>query len=234
MSWKQLAIIVICAGAHAATALADNHADAKVDLLTALQAYEPGAPVTDSVLAAIDTAAAALEAAAEPPDLAANPAAAKGIWINRFSSQGIVGEIDLMFMTRALPGGGKPGRKANSLTVVQELDPEKRFYRNLMTMTAGEPAIPLLYIATADLGVAATAPNVLEVAFHTIAFVPARADVTLADVRAALGVAAEAPLSIDVPQDPERPPSTSTVTYLDDDLRINRGKDYIAILQRVR
>ncbi|MEM1263075.1 MAG: PAP/fibrillin family protein [Pseudomonadota bacterium] len=231
---KALVTMVIVGCGLSSLVVADERLVAKSSLLDVLDAYEPGAPVTEAVLGAIDAAAAALEATAALPDLAANPGAAKGIWINRFSSQGVVGEIDLMFMTRALPGGGKPGRKATSLTVLQELDPEKRFYRNMMTMTAGDPDVPFLYIATADLGVAKQAPNVLEVAFHTIAFVPTRADVTPNDVRSALGVADNAPLSINVPQDPSRPPSTSTVTYLDDDLRINRGKDYIAILQRVQ
>ncbi|MEM9531090.1 MAG: PAP/fibrillin family protein [Pseudomonadota bacterium] len=216
------------------TQMSEAQVSALAGLESALAAYTPGSAISDEVRDRIDAAAAALEATASVPDLIANPDLARGIWVNRFSSQGVVGEIDLQFMTRAMPGGGQPGRKAQSLTVIQELNPDQRFYRNMMTMTAGEDDIPFLYVATADLGVSEAEPNVLEVAFHTIAFVPGRADVTHDQLRSVLGVGENAPLSIVIPLDPARPPATSTVTYLDDRFRINRGKDYVAVLERVR
>ncbi len=206
----------------------------KAALMKALESYTPGDPVGDELLERIDAAALALEKTVAPPDLSADPAAVDGLWVNLFSSQGVVGEIDLSFMTRALPGGGKKGGKARSLAVLQELHPDQRFYRNAMTMTAGEEETPVLYLATADLGISKTASNVLEVQFHTITFAPGRADVSLEALRQALDVSQDAPLTIRLPTNTGRPPSTSTVTYLDEDLRINRGKDYIAILRKVQ
>ncbi|MEM6574999.1 MAG: PAP/fibrillin family protein [Pseudomonadota bacterium] len=203
-------------------------------LLTLLAKHPAGQPVSEAAAAQIDAAASALEAAAPTPQLADQTAAVSGLWTNLYSSQGIVGEIDLKFMTRTFPGGGQKGGKAKSLTVLQELQPDRRFYRNMMNMVTSDGDVPFLYIATADLGISTSVSNDLEVAFHTITFAPASADVSLATLRQALGLAEDSPLSISVPQDPNRPPSTSRVTYLDDDLRINRGKDYVAILRKVQ
>ncbi len=206
----------------------------KAALLALLEAHPAGQPVSEAVAARIDEAASALEATAPTPALVDQIATVSGLWTNLYSSQGIVGEIDLKFMTRTLPGGGQKGGKARSLTVLQELLPEQRFYRNMMNMVTSDGEVPFLYIATADLGLSTSVGNDLEVAFHTITFAPASADVSLSQLRQALGLAEDSPLSISVPQDPKRPPSTSRVTYLDEDLRINRGKDYVAILRKVR
>lgn len=209
--------------------------DAKAALLAVIATYEPGGPVTDALTARITAAADALEqAAGAPPDLHKTPELADGQWRSLFSSQGIVGEIDVAFMTRALPGGGKRGGKATSHVVLQELRPTAGFYRNTMVMTAGENDTPLLHLATAELGIADDKPNDLTVRFRQIDFVPGRADVTPADLRTALGLGAGTPLTITVPVDPERPPSRSTVTYLDGDIRINRGERYIAVLQKIQ
>ena len=209
--------------------------DAKAALFDAIDAYTPGAPVTDEMTASIDAAATALEqAAAKPPKLAEMKGILTGQWASLFSSQGIVGEIDMAFMTRAHPGGGVAGGKALSHMVLQELNPDQAFYRNLMVMSAGEDQTPLLHLATAELALAEDQPNVLLVRFKRIEFVPASAEVSLPKLRSVLGLPADAHLAINIPYDEKRPPSTSTVTYLDQDLRINRGKNYIAVLRKVQ
>lgn len=213
----------------------DGVAAAKAALFKRLAEYRPGAPVGEELTGRIDAAAAELErAAGGPPDLRANLERLTGQWVSLFSSQGVVGEIEVRFMTRALPGGGHAGGTALSQVVLQELRPAERFYRNMMTMLAGEPRIPLLHVATASVDVAEDAPNFLEVRFRRIEFLPGRADVTLEQLRDALALPEEAPLAVDVPMDLSKPASRSEVTYLDDDLRINRGKNYVAILRKVR
>ena len=117
---------------------------AKAALLEVIKEYQPGMPVTEALTAKIDAATSALENSTEAPNLQADASGADGIWINMFSSQGILGDIDVSFMTRALPGGGQSGGKATALTVLQELHPEQRFYRNMMTMITGD--VPFLYI----------------------------------------------------------------------------------------
>ena len=73
--------------------------DARAALLDAIAAYTPGAPVTDEITASIDAAAKALEeAAGQPPKLAEMKDILTGQWASLFSSQGIVGEIDMAFM----------------------------------------------------------------------------------------------------------------------------------------
>ena len=104
----------------------------------------------------------------------------------------------------------------------------------MMVMSAGEDQTPLLHLATAELGIAEDQPNVLLVRFKRIEFVPASAEVDLPKLRSVLGLPADAHLAIDIPYDEKRPPSRSTVTYLDEDLRINRGKNYIAVLRKVQ
>lgn len=209
--------------------------DAKAALLEAIDAYEPGSPVTEEITARIDAAAKVLEqSAGAPPQLSGMTDILTGQWTSVFSSQGIVGEIDVSFMTRAHPGGGVNGGKAISHMVLQELNPENGFYRNMMVMSAGENDTPLLHIATADLGLAEDQPNVLEVRYKRLEFVPASADVDMAELRAVLGLPEDAHLAIDIPQSPDRPASRSTVSYLDEDLRINRGKTYIAVLRKVQ
>lgn len=208
---------------------------AKSALLEVLADYVPGSPIGEDLKERVNEAAAALEqAAAGPPDLLANMERVSGQWVNLFSSQGVVGEIDVSFMTRALPGGGHAGGKALSKVVLQELRPAENFYRNMMVMTAGEDDIPLLHVATAMMDIDREAPNFLQVRFKRIEFLPGRADVTLEQLRGSLGLPETTPLAVNVPVDPSKPAATSEVTYLDDDLRINRGKTYIAILQKVR
>ena len=213
----------------------DTVAKAKADLLATLADYAPATAPDPALTRRIDQAAAALEqAAGGPPDLRATPGPAGGLWLTLFSSQGIFGDIDLAFMTRALLGGGEEGGTARIEQVLQELRPADRFYRNTMVMSVGPDDVAALYFATADLGISATQPNDLEVSFRRIEFVPGRADVSTADLRMALRLPPTAPLAIDIPISPDMPASVSTVTYLDDDLRINRGKDYIAVMQKLR
>lgn len=217
-----------------AMAQEDGVAAAKAALFERLAEYRPGAPASEELAARIDAAAAQLEqAAGGPPDLRANLERLSGQWVSLFSSQGVAGEIEVRFMTRALPGGGHAGGTALSQVVLQELRPAERFYRNMMTMLAGEPRIPLLHVATAFVDVAEDAPNFLEVRFRRIEFLPGRADVTLEQLRDALALPEGTPLAVDVPMDLSKPASRSEVTYLDDDLRINRGKNYVAILRKV-
>ncbi len=213
---------------------ADGVAAAKAALFEALTDYRPGVPANEELTARIDAAAARLEqAAGGPPDLRANLARLSGQWVSLFSSQGVVGEIEVSFMTRALPGGGHAGGKALSQVVLQELRPAERFYRNMMVMTAGDRNIPLLHVATAFTDVAEEAPNFLQVRFRRIEFLPGRADVTLEQLRTALALPEATPLAVNVPVDLSKPAATSEVTYLDNDLRINRGKTYVAILRKV-
>lgn len=207
---------------------------ARAALLAALTEYEPGSTPTADITARIDAAAAALERTGPAPDLNARSEQLRGQWLTRFSSQGVFGDVDVSFMTRTLPGGGASGGKAHVEQVLQELQPAKGQYRNTLVLRVGPDNLPALYFATAELGISNARSNDLEVSFRRIEFVPARVDVTPAALRAALGLGAEVPLAIDLPAMPNRPPSLSTVTYLDDGLRINRGKDYIAVLEKLR
>ncbi len=207
---------------------------ARAQLLTVLAAEPPAAVPDAATTARISAAADELERLAGTPDLRAQGARLDGVWLTRFSSQGVFGEIDVAFMTRALPGGGAPGGKARVLQVLQELQPSKGFYRNTLVLEVGAERVPVLYFATAELSISAQRPNDLEVSFRRIEFVPGRADVSIEQVRSALALAPATPLAIDVPAHPARPASVSTVTYLDESLRINRGKDYVAVLEKLR
>lgn len=195
-------VFLMSAGVDAAEASART--EARAALLGALAEYRPGLAPDAAMTARIDATAAELERTATTPDLREAAGLAAGTWLTRFSSQGVFGDIDVAFMTRALPGGGASGGKARVEQVLQELDPSKRFYRNTMLLAVGPDAVPVLYFATADLGVSQARPNDLEVSFKRIEFVAGRG------------------------------PSVSTVTYLDGQLRINRSKDYIAVLEKVR
>lgn len=228
-----LAAVLLMLGG-VASAETPARTEARAALLDALADYRPGAVPDAALVARIDSAAAALERTAATPDLRDAADLATGTWLTRFSSQGVFGEIDVAFMTRALPGGGAAGGKARVEQVLQELDPAKRFYRNTMVLNVGAEALPVLYFATADLGVSQTRPNDLEVSFKRIEFVAGRAGISQDALRRALGLADTTPLAIDVPAIPGRGPSVSSVTYLDEQLRINRGKDYIAVLEKVR
>lgn len=216
--------------------MAAGHAEneARAQLLQALEAYQPGSAPDAEVTRLIDAAAARLEQLVGPPDLQADASAAAGQWLTLFSSQGIFGEIDLSFMTRAMPGGGSEGGTARIEQVVQELRPAQGFYRNMMVMQVGAQGVPALYIATADLSISTAQSNLLEVRFRRIEFVPGSAAVSPAELRSALKLPAGTPLALEIPLMPGAPASDSTVTYLDDELRINRGKDYFAVMRRLQ
>ncbi|WP_416908593.1 MAG: PAP/fibrillin family protein [Polymorphobacter sp.] len=204
---------------------------AAADLLIILSGIDPTRPLADDVKARIEAAIAATEASAPAPDFGATPAAADGVWTTLYSSQGIFGDVPVSFMTRAMPGGGADGGTARVRQVWQEIDMGRGFYRNSMLLEAGPAATPIHYLATADVAPAPERPNGFGVAFRQMVFAPGAPGVDNAQVRAALALSAETPLSITVPS-PQ--PAPATVTYLDDDLRINRGKDYVAAMQRVR
>ena len=219
----------------ASAAYADSHefGEARAALLQALAEYQPGEPPTEAITARIDAAAARLEALAGPPNLRADASLADGLWLTLFSSQGVFGEVDLAFMTRALPGGGVKAGSGRIIQVLQELRPSIGMYRNTAFLEVGEDALPAVHFATADLGVSAEQANMITVRFRRIEFAPTSAEVTPDALREALGLPADAPLVHEIPVMEGVDPSTSTVTYLDDELRINRGKDYIAVLQRL-
>ena len=192
--------------------------DAKAALIKALSEYTLGDPITKDVTASIDAAAVALEqAAGDTPNLTEMTKILTGQWESVFSSQ-----------------AAHPGSKTTAHIVLQELNPEKDFYRDMTVMSAGENKTPLLHIATADLGLAKDLPNVLEVRFHRVEFVPARADVSMKHLRSVLGLPEDARLSVDISDDSNRPVSRLTVTFVDEDLRINRGNDYIAVLRKIQ
>jgi len=232
---RRIAVLLLFA-AWPLTAAADGAAvrQARAELLDVLAAYAPGAAPDEAFTARVDTAARELERAAGPPDLRVLPDRAAGLWRTLFSSQGVFGEVDLAFMTRALPGGGAAGGTARIEQVLQELRPSDGFYRNTMVMRVGPEGVPALYFATADLAIAETPPNALAVRFRRIEFVPARADIPPAVLREALGLPPDTPLALTIPRRPDVRASISKVTYLGERLRINRGDDYVAVLERVR
>jgi hypothetical protein len=207
---------------------------AKTELLAVIARNPPGTPPDAAMAAAVDAAAAVLEATRPAPDLAAMADQLDGTWTNLFSSQGILGEIDVAFMTRSLPGGGAPGGKARVHNVLQEIRLGDGFYRNMMMIDAGPDQVPILYSATADVAVAADRADGLAVRFKRFVFAPARADIGNDDVRRALALPATTPLALEIPADKLPPASPSQVSYLDGDIRINRGKDYIVVLRRVQ
>jgi hypothetical protein len=207
---------------------------AKAELLEVIARNPPGTPPDAAMAAAVDAAAAVLEATRPAPDLAAMADQLDGIWANLFSSQGILGEVDVAFMTRSLPGGGTPGGKARVHNVLQEIRLGDGFYRNMMMIDAGPDQVPILYAATADVAVAADRADGLAVRFKHFVFAPARADIGNDDVRRALALPATTPLALAIPADKLPPASPSQVSYLDGDIRINRGKDYIVVLRRVQ
>lgn len=222
--------------ASAALAVTPAHAqDAEREgLLEVLAEYEPGSAISEDMLARVDAAASALEKVAGPVDLTANGELADGLWVTRFSSQGLVGEMPVSFMTRTLPGGGAEGGTARVEGVWQELRLEDGFYRNTMLLSAGPQEVAVFYIATAKLAVSPEAPEDLQVAFREILFAPGHQSVSPPDVRAALALGDQVPLAITIPEEAAPPPSASKVTYLDGGLRINRGTNYIAVMEKVR
>jgi hypothetical protein len=207
---------------------------AKAELLAVIARNPPGTPPDAEAAAAVSATAAVLEATRPAPDLATMADQLDGTWTNLFSSQGILGEVDVAFMTRSLPGGGAPGGKARVHNVLQEIRLGDGFYRNMMMIDAGPAATPILYSATADVAVADDRPDGLAVRFKRFVFAPGRADVDNDAVRQALALTDATPLALEIPADKLPPASPSVVSYLDGDIRINRGKDYIVVLRRVQ
>jgi hypothetical protein len=202
---------------------------AKTDLLAILAGTDPTQPITAEDKARIEAAVAATEASAPLPDFNANPAGADGVWTTLYSSQGIFGQVPISFMTRAMPGGGADAGSAHVLQIWQEIDMARGFYRNSMMLEAG--TTPIHYLATANVAPAPARPNGFDVSFRQMTFAPGAPGVSNEQVRAAIALPEGTPLSIEV-ADPR--PAPANVTYLDEELRINRGKDYVAVLRRVR
>jgi len=228
-----LTLLLVLGTATAATGEDPELVEARAQLMRALADYQPGQPPTEATTSAIDAAAVRLETLTGPPDLQADASLADGLWLTLFSSQGVFGDVDLAFMTRALPGGGVEAGSGRVVQVLQELRPSIGLYRNTAFLEVGEDALPAVHFATADLAVSAEQANVITVRFRRIEFAPTRAEVAPDTLRAALGLPSDAPLVHEIPIMEGVPPSESTVTYLDGQLRINRGKDYIAVLRRL-
>jgi hypothetical protein len=219
-------VIAISSGAAVA---ADSTAvsAAKRALVAAVASYTPGTAVTPALDAQVKALAASLESAAgAKPDLVSNPELVHGIWVCTFDSRDLLHVAGMKIMT----GGRYPDAKIPARATVQELAPSRGFYRNTVMLAAGADAIPVNYEATAELSIDSTARNVFRVKFTQLAFVPGDARYDAAAVRTALGLPADAPLVMQVPAGPASP---SEVTYVDADLRINRGKDYISVLRRL-
>lgn len=71
------------------------------------------------------------------------------------------------------------------------------------------------------------------VRFRRIEFLPARAGLTLEQLRTVLELPEGTPLAVGVPLDFSKPGAISEAAYLDDDLRINRGQGCVAMLRKV-
>ncbi len=201
---------------------------AKSELLAAIATYTPGTAVTPELDERIKALAAKLEASTGgKPDLAAKPGLVAGIWTCVFDSRDLLHVAGMKIMS----GGRYADAKIPARATIQELVPERGFYRNTVVLAAGPDAVAVNYEATAELMIEPTAPNIFRVKFTQLAFVPADAKHDAAAVRAALGLPADAPLVLQVPPGPASP---SEVTYVDADLRINRGKAYVSILRRLQ
>ena len=202
--------------------------DALDRVLALVAEYRPGTPVDPALDARVRSAVDALErAAGAPPDVAANPASVDGVWLCVYDTRDLLHVAGMRIMS----GGRYPDAKIPARTTIQELRPAQGWYRNTVVLAAGPQQIPVNYEATAKLSLDPAAPNVFRVQFERLAFVPADARHDAAAVRAALGLPADAPLVIDVPPGPASP---STVVYVDDAVRINRGKAYVSVLKRLR
>jgi hypothetical protein len=198
----------------------------KQALLEVIAGYEPGTMVTPRLDEAVKAAALLLENQTPVPDLLANPALVDGVWLCVFDSRDLLHQANLAVMT----GGILPAQMIPILTTFQELRPALNFYRNTMVMRAGPEALLFNYISTAEFVVTPDAPNVFQVSFTTTSMVPADASISPDDLRDALGMAPNTPLSFG---GPPRGPFPSIVTYADRDLRINRGDTYISVLRRL-
>jgi hypothetical protein len=228
--WNALALplILVWAPAHSADAAA--LAELKSQLYAIVAEYEPGTPVTPEMDAKVSEAAKALEEAAGVPDLNAQATTLDGTWLNIYDTRNLAYQVNLKFMS----GGVFPDTLVPVRMTTQELRPSAGFYRNTMIMEAGAEKVPFHYIATAGLGVNADKANVVDVSFKSFEFVPSDARYSGDDLRAALQLEPDTPLVLTMPEG--GPPSNSIVTYLDDELRINRGATtpYIAVMKKLK
>lgn len=203
----------------------------KSDLLALISArYRPGDPVTADVDDAVKAAAAMLEGEAGAPDLVANGALLAGCWQLRFDSRDLLhASADMDRMS----GGLLPKQSVTIHNTFQELRSPTQaadgFYRNTMVMEQG--GVAFLYISTASFTVDTDTPNVFQVSFYGTSFVPLHARDGGAGVRAALRMPDHMPMDMTLPE--PMGPFPALVTYCDESLRINRGADYISVLERI-
>jgi hypothetical protein len=223
-----IATVTLALAANAAESTAmDKLQSAKSDLLAAIATHPSDRPVTPEIDATIKARALELETLAGVPNVAAEPALVEGIWICIYDTRDLLNAAGMKIMS----GGQYPDARIPARATIQELHPARGLYRNTVALQAGPNKIAVNYEATATLAIEPATPNVFRVKFEQLAFIPTDARYSQDDVRAALGLAAGAPLVIKVPPGPASP---SEVSYVDADLRINRGKTYISVLQRLR
>jgi hypothetical protein len=228
---KLAALIATVATAFAADFAEGNTMDtqqlAKTELLAVIASHPPDRPVTSEIDVAIKAAALKLETLAGVPNVAAEPSLVEGIWMCVYDTRDLLNAAGMKIMS----GGLYPDAKIPARATIQELHPARGLYRNTVALLAGPNKIAVSYEATATLAIDPATPNLFRVKFEQLAFIPTDARYSQDDVRAALGLAASAPLVIKVPPGPASP---SEVSYVDADLRINRGKTYISVLRRLR
>jgi hypothetical protein len=203
----------------------------KSDLLAGIaERYRPGEPVTPDVDEAVKAAAALLEEDAGAPDLAANGALLAGCWQLRFDSRDLLhASADMDRMS----GGMLPKQSVAIHNTFQELrsptQDAQGFYRNTMVME--QAGVGFLYISTASFTVDADTPNIFNVSFYGTSFVPLNAKGGASAVRQALNMPDHMPMDMTLPE--PMGPFPALVTYCDESLRINRGADYISVLERI-
>ncbi len=228
--WGVLALPLVVASEVAHSSDEATPEALKAQLLDVVAEYEPGTPITPEMDAKVSKAARALEEVAGAVDLNAQSDSLDGMWLSLYDTRNLHYQVDLKFMS----GGVFPEKLVPVRMTTQELRPGVGFYRNTMIMQAGEAKVPFHYLATAQFGVNADTANVVDVSFQTFEFVPSDAHHSTDDLRAALGLAADTPLVLTMPDG--IPPANSTVTYLDNDLRINRGTTtpYVAVNRKLK
>jgi hypothetical protein len=203
--------------------------DAKAKLLAAIARYTPGTAVTPDVDDAVKAAGADLEALAGVPNVVANPSLVDGQWRCLFDSRNLLHTVSRAMMTN----GAAADAPVSALQTTQELRPAEKLYRNMVFLAAGPERLPVLYVSSGVLGFDPSMPNMFQISFVGQDFIAGDARMSGADVRAALGLPDDFALSS---RFPARGPFPSEVSYVDEDLRINRGKlgnPYIAVLQRI-
>ena len=202
----------------------------KSQLLLTVAEYEPGTPVTPEIDAKISAAAKALEDAAGLPNLSENVEQLDGTWLSLYDTRNLAYQVNLKFMS----GGLYPDTMTPVRMTTQEWRPAEGFYRNIMFMEAGDDKVPFIYTATAGLSISDKEQNLVDVAFQTFEFIPSDARYSADDLRSALGIEPSTPLVVKMPEGV--PASNTHVTYLDEDIRINRGTvtPYIAVLKRLK